>query len=250
MASAMDVKRLEAEGLSAVRGGRRVFAGVSFAVEAGQLALLRGPNGVGKSSLLRVLAGLCPPEQGGVRLTTAPDRSFALSAARDGYLERIAYSGHLDALKPGLSVRENLGFWARFLGSASAPVAARRAEAALERFGLAGLAAAPAGLCSAGQKRRLGLARLAVVDRPVWLLDEPTVSLDAASAADFGALVAEHCAAGGVAVAATHIALPVAAAFEIDMSDFRAGAGTGAEAAPGQPGAGGAEDPFLEGGGW
>lgn len=242
MGLSMDVTALEASDLAAVRGGRRVFSGASLRVEAGQVALLRGPNGVGKSSLLRVLAGLCPVEKGEAALLTAGARRYSLASARDGYFERIAYAGHLDALKPALTVTENLAFWARFLGSGDAAAAEQRTDRALERFGLSHIARSPAGLCSAGQKRRLGLARLGVIDRPVWLLDEPTVSLDAASVAVFGELVAEHCAAGGLAVAATHIDLPVTAAFEIDMTAFRPAAGE-AKAAD-------AEDPFLAGEGW
>ena len=186
---------LSAEGIACRRAGRLVFEGVSLRVRAGEAALLRGPNGVGKSSLLRVLAGLIPPAEGSARLG-----DVALSDG-EAWRERVALAGHQDAVKPALTVRENLAAWAEMFGGAG------RVDAALERLALDALAEDPAGWCSAGQRRRLGLARLLVAARPLWLLDEPTVSLDAASVATFAEIVREHCAAGGVAVAATHVDL-------------------------------------------
>ncbi|MEE8453386.1 MAG: heme ABC exporter ATP-binding protein CcmA, partial [Limibaculum sp.] len=166
-------------------------------VEAGQAAALRGPNGVGKSTLLRQLAGLIPVAGGEARLG-----EVSLVRDRQGFQERVAYAGHLDAVKPALSIGENLTLWAEIHGNDAA-----RAEAALERFGLDIIATRPAAQCSAGQKRRLGLARLLVANRPLWLLDEPTVSLDADAAALVADLVREHIAAGGMALIATHVEL-------------------------------------------
>ncbi len=183
--------------LSCRRGGRLVFRGLSFRTGAGQVLALRGPNGVGKSTLLRQLSGLIPVTGGDARLG-----DISLVGDRQGFQERIAYAGHLDAVKPALSIGENLTLWAGIHGNDAA-----RAEAALARFGLDVIAARPAAQCSAGQKRRLGLARLLVADRPLWLLDEPTVSLDDDAAALVADLVREHIAAGGVALIATHVGL-------------------------------------------
>lgn len=218
--------RLRVDDLSCVRGGRRVFSGARFEIESGALATLRGPNGSGKSTLLRAMSGLLAVEHGDVWVD---DRS--LKSDRDAVQERIVYCGHLDAVKPSMSVLENLLFWAGFYGAAEAD---RRARAALEQVDLAHIADAPAGYCSAGQKRRLGLARLGVVDRPIWLLDEPTVSLDAASVAALGEMIVAHCAGGGLVVAATHLDLPGPQAVTVEMSGFA-------------PRADQASDPFLDG---
>ncbi len=188
---------LVVENLACRRAGRTVFAGLSFGLRAGEAAQLRGPNGAGKSSLLRVLAGLIPPEAGDARLN-----GVSLAREREGVSAMIAYAGHLDAVKPQLTVAENLRFWADLYGGGGV-------AAALDRFGLARIADYPAGYCSAGQKRRLGLARLLVADRPLWLLDEPTVSLDAAATAVFADAVRAHAAAGGLALAATHVAMGI-----------------------------------------
>lgn len=217
---------LVVDALACRRAGRRVFAGVSFRVAAGEVATLRGPNGSGKSTLLRVLAGLLHPEAGDATLG-----DVSLSAEVDAFQERVAYAGHLDAVKPQLTVAENLGVWADLYGGAGS------VAAALARFGLSAIADYPAGFCSAGQKRRLGLARLMVVDRPLWLLDEPTVSLDVASTAVFVAVVRAHLAAGGIAIAATHVPIGLEGGTEIVM-----------DAAP-PPAPAAADDPFL-GGAW
>jgi heme exporter protein A len=182
---------LIAEGLGCVRGGRQVFAGVSFALASGECLAIVGRNGAGKSSLLRLIAGLVPIEAG--RLTL---RGIA-SEARIG--EHCHYSGHADALKPALSVEENLSFWMRFYGETGIAT-----PAALDRLGLGHLADLPAGYLSAGQKHRLALARLLVSHRPIWLLDEPTAALDRATQESFADLLAAHLAAGGMAAVATH----------------------------------------------
>ncbi len=185
------------DNLTCRRAGRLVFHDLCFRVGAGRAAALRGPNGVGKSTLLRQLSGLIPVTGGDARLG-----DISLAGDRQGFQERVAYAGHLDAVKPALSIGENLTLWAGIHGSDGA-----RAEAALVRFGLDAIATRPAAQCSAGQQRRLGLARLLVADRPLWLLDEPTVSLDTDAAALVADLVREHIAAGGMALIATHVEL-------------------------------------------
>jgi len=211
---------LSVENLACARAGRRVFAGVGFTVRAGEAALLTGPNGAGKSSLLRVLAGLIPPQTGAARLG-----AVSLAQDREGFQQLVAYAGHLDAVKPHLSVIDNLDLWARLHGGGAV-------AAALETFGLSRIADLPAVYCSAGQKRRLGLARLMVAGRPLWLLDEPTVSLDVASVAVFADVVRAHLAGGGLAIAATHAPLGLEGGPRIEM-------------APPQAAAPAADDPFL-----
>ena len=186
-------------GLAVARGGLRALEGVSFTLSAGQALVLRGPNGIGKTTLLRCLAGLQPVIEGDI--AAAP--------------ESHAYAGHLDGLKPALTVAENLRFWASVFGQDGV-------GDAIARMNLAPLAARPAHMLSAGQKRRLGLARLLVAGRPVWLLDEPTVSLDSASVALFADVLRGHLAAGGAAVIATHIELGLPEAQVLDLAPFRA----------------------------
>ncbi len=182
--------RLVGEALSAFRGERLVLRGISFAVPAGGALLLLGPNGAGKSTLLRAIAGLKRLDAGRVLFDDSDDLAG-----------RIAYLGHQDAIKPGLTTAENLSFAARVSGTAVA--------AGLDALGLARLADIPARMLSAGQKRRLALARLVVLGAPCWLLDEPTLGVDAASVAAFGEVLAAHRARGGVVVAATHLPLPL-----------------------------------------
>ena len=191
---------LEAVDLVVLRGETVVLDGVGLAVAAGGALLLRGPNGSGKSTLLRVLAGLLRPVAGTVTLDRADVFADAASHGR-----ALGLLGHLDAVKPGLSCLENLGFQARVSGRSGAEVAA-----ALERVALGPLAALPARLLSSGQKRRLAIARLLLARGRLWLMDEPTTGLDDASVGLLGALIAEHRAAGGLVVASTHLALPVA----------------------------------------
>ena len=183
--------RLVAHDLACVRGGRPVFRDLSFAVGGGEALLVTGPNGAGKSSLLRLLAGLLRPEQGRLELTGS-DPELTIG-------EQAHYLGHQDALKPSLSVHENLAFWIDFLGGRSA-----KGDAALSVVGLGGLAHLPASYLSAGQRRRLSLARLIAVERPLWLLDEPTSALDAAGQSMLADLVRTHLAGDGLVIAATH----------------------------------------------
>ena len=195
---------LTAEGLAAFRGERLVLRDVSFALRKQGALVLAGPNGSGKSTLLRVLAGLVRPISG--RLLW--DGRDALEDLAD-HAARIAYVGHLDAIKPGLTAAENLRFAARLTGG--------NVTQALSVMGLADLADLPARMLSAGQKRRLGLSRLALSTAPLWLLDEPTLGLDAVSIERFGGLLAAHRARGGIVVAATHVPLPLGGTEELHL---------------------------------
>jgi len=190
---------LRGEQLAAIRGERLVFSAVSFEVPAGGALLLVGPNGSGKSTLLRVLAGLKRADAGQVLWDGAD-----VAADPGAHAGRLAYVGHLDAVKPGLTVAENLF--------------PSRSEAALESVGLGALADLPARMLSAGQKRRLALARLVCKPAALWLLDEPTLGLDSASVDRFGAMLAAHRANGGVVVAATHLPLPLPGAVELALA--------------------------------
>lgn len=185
---------LEARAIAAFRGERLVLRDLSFAVAAGQALLLLGPNGSGKSTLLRLLAGLKRPDAGAI-LWQGEDALADLAT----HAGRVAYLGHLDAIKPGLTATENLSFAA----------AGRVVTPALAAMGLEALADLPARMLSAGQRRRLALARLALSPAPLWLLDEPTLGLDVASLDRLGALLATHRAQGGMVVAATHLDLPL-----------------------------------------
>ena len=188
---------LKAQELGCDRGGRAVFRQLSFSLESGQALVLRGANGAGKTSLLRLVAGLCPMAEGRLQMRLG-DADW-----QDGNAAgHIAWQGHQDAHKAPLSLRENLRFWCRLHGGA----ARQMIDAALERTGLLALADMPAGQTSAGQKRRLALARLLVQNQPLWLLDEPTASLDAEAAKMSEALTGEHLRQGGAALIATHSA--------------------------------------------
>ena len=194
---------LQAEGLATIRGERVVFAGLSFRVEEGGALLLTGPNGAGKSTLLRLLAGFGRLEAG--RLLWRGENALDDLAAHAG---RVAYLGHLDAVKLGLSVTENLRTWG----------ARGMVAEALAAVGLTALADLPARLLSAGQRRRLALARLLMRAAPLWLLDEPTLGLDVASVGRFGEMLARHRAGGGLVVAATHLPLPLPGAAELSLA--------------------------------
>ncbi|PRY90191.1 heme ABC exporter ATP-binding protein CcmA [Donghicola tyrosinivorans] len=184
--------------VTVARGGLPVLEGISFRLSEGQAIVLRGPNGAGKTTLLRTVAGLQPPMAGSV----------------EGAEDRVAYAAHADGIKQVLTVSENLRLWAAVFGVASI-------EAALVAFNLVELADRPAGSLSAGQKRRLGLARLMVTGRPIWVLDEPTVSLDVASVALFADAVRGHLAGGGMALMATHIDLGLEAQV-FDVTGYKA----------------------------
>lgn len=195
--------RLTGDNLACVRGGREVFTGLNFSLSDGEALLVTGRNGTGKSSLLRVIAGL-------VRLGGG---SLALDggAAEASIAEQAHYLGHQDSLKPSLSVAENLRFWTDFLGAGGDPAPAL---AAVE---LAPLASLPAAYLSAGQRRRLSIARLIAVKRPIWLLDEPTSALDAASQTRLAELMRGHLASGGMIVAAAHGSIGIERARELKL---------------------------------
>jgi heme exporter protein A len=185
---------LAALNVSCQRGGRTIFRDLSFALAPGEALLVTGPNGAGKTSLLRQIAGLLPLAGGNLRLEGADT-----DAERP---ELCHYVGHLNAVKSSLSVADNLAFWARFLGANGASLAP-----ALDAFGLTPLADLPAGLLSAGQKRKLALSRLFTAPRPIWLLDEPQTSLDDASLKVLDAAIASHLGTGGIAIVASHVPL-------------------------------------------
>lgn len=196
---------LTAENVAVFRGERLVFRDLGFRVPAGGALVLAGPNGSGKSTLLRLLAGLVRPAAGAVLWDGADALSDLAAHGR-----RVAYVGHQDAVKPGLTVTENLRF--------AATVSDRRIELALTALGLQPLADLPARMLSAGQKRRLALSRLILSVAPLWLLDEPTLGLDTASIERFGVLLAAHRASGGLVVAATHVPLPLPDAADLRLA--------------------------------
>jgi heme exporter protein A len=171
------------------RGERMVFRHVSFALSPGGVLLLRGPNGSGKSSLLRLMAGLLRPAAGELRWD-----GRRIEAEAEDHRRQLAFLGHLDAIKPALSVAENLGFWC----------GAGAVELALAALGITSLAPLSARFLSAGQRRRLALARIVASAAPLWLLDEPTNALDDEAAAMFAAALASHRARGGMAAIALH----------------------------------------------
>jgi heme exporter protein A len=186
--------RLTAETLSAERSGEIIFADLGFVIEAGGALIVTGPNGAGKSTLLRIIAGLLEPATGSVRLEGADAYPDIKSACH--------YLGHQNAMKPALSVRENLAFWQAFNGEARLDI-----DEALEVVGLNGTDHLPFGYLSTGQKRRISIAKLLVSHRPVWLLDEPTAGLDKVSEGRFAGLMRGHLEGGGIIVAATHLPL-------------------------------------------
>lgn len=189
---------LSGRDISCTRGGRTVFTGVSFDVAAGEALAITGANGAGKSSLLRMLAGLLPLAGGCIH--------YAENVSELTLAEQAHYLGHRDPFKPALSVRENLNFWQRYLGNAALDI-----EHALTAVGLGAIGHLPAGFLSAGQKRRLSIARLIAVKRPIWLLDEPATALDAAGQAAFIAIMQSHLDGGGLIAAATHGPLGITA---------------------------------------
>jgi len=197
--------RLEAENLAGERGGETIFAGLSFALSEGEALVVTGPNGSGKSTLLRIICGLLQPEAGKVELredgTVLPVRAAC------------HYLGHQNAMKPALSVRENLSFWQKFNGAAQSEI-----DEALEAVDLPGVEHLPFGYLSTGQKRRVSIAKLLVSHRPLWIVDEPTAGLDKASEARFAEIMRGHMREGGMIVAATHIPLGLEGVSAFDMA--------------------------------
>jgi heme exporter protein A len=191
--------KLSGDGLGCIRGERNVFSNLDFSVSSGEALAVTGPNGSGKSSLLRMIAGLLATAAGSIRLTGGKNE---LTLA-----EQTHFLGHRDALKPSLTVLENTTFWSDFLGDdgRTSP------QAALDAVGLSDLAQLPAAYLSAGQRRRLAIARLVALKRPIWLLDEPTTTLDDTARTMVAALMSEHLRDGGLIVAATHQPLGIAA---------------------------------------
>ena len=190
--------RLSGRGVRCVRGGREIFSGLDFEASSGEALAVTGPNGAGKTSLLRLIAGLLTMAGGSVDLEGG-EAELTLP-------EQAHYLGHRDALKPALSVLENLAFWRDFLGGAAFDAAESLAAVGLDHAGHL-----PAAYLSAGQRRRLSIARLLAARRPIWLLDEATNALDSAGQALFAALMRDHLARGGLIVAATHAPLRLAA---------------------------------------
>lgn len=198
--------RLSGRDLRCVRGGREIFSGVALDVAAGEALAVVGANGSGKTSLLRMIAGLLAPAGGTIALDGG--------GAELTLPEQAHYLGHRDAMKPSLSLRENLAFWREFLGGEAADL-----TASLTAVGLGHAIDLPAAVLSAGQRRRLSFARLLAIRRPLWLLDEPAAALDAAGQRMIAALMADHLAHGGLIVAATHGPLGIPA------RELRIGAG-------------------------
>ncbi len=201
--------QLIADQLQVTRGARTIIRDLSFEVAAGEALLLTGANGAGKTTLIRTLAGFLAPSGGTIRLNGGdPERDIA---------EQSHYVGHANGIKASLTVAENLRFWTEYLAEDDRDGNADRLDEALDHFNLLDLSDIPAGYLSAGQKRRLGLARLLVAHRPLWLLDEPTVSLDTASVALLAKAVDAHVTGGGIAIAATHIPLGLAKTRELRL---------------------------------
>lgn len=203
---------LAARSVACIRGAHAVFAGVGFALRSGGALVLTGPNGSGKSSLLRLIAGL-----GRVAGGTITWNGAAINAEPEQHAARIAYLGHNDAVKPALTVAANARLWTRLRGGTDA-----MADAALDRFGIAPLGVLPARLLSAGQRKRLALARATAVPTAVWLLDEPAAALDAKGVAALGTAIAGHRGSGGMVILSAHGDMALPDATTLDMAAFAA----------------------------
>lgn len=206
----------EGRDLACVRSERVVFARLSFAMSAGDALVLLGPNGSGKSSLLRVMAGLLRPAGGALYRDGVPVADDPEAHGAD-----VRYVGHLDAVKPVLTVSETLAFWAGLHGVPTAATG-QAVAMALERLGIERLGSAPGKLLSAGQKRRVNLARLLLCPAALWLLDEPTTALDRATIATFESILAEHRARGGMIAVSTHADIALPAARELHLDQYAA----------------------------
>lgn len=200
--------KLVVQSLAVDRGENTVLSGISFEVAKGRALVVTGPNGSGKSTLLKTLAGLLKPSAGTFRLEGADGNPFA---------RHCHYLSHANALKSALTVEENLSFWREFLGAPGTTVAA-----ALEKVGLAGTGQLPARFLSAGQQRRVAIARLLVNRRPVWLIDEPTAALDANAEKRFGQILRQHLKAGGIAVISTHQKLSLEKPLRLELAPLGA----------------------------
>ena len=199
--------KLVVDHVDLARGSRKIVADLSFTLASGEALLITGPNGVGKTTLLRAIAGLFTPSAGSIALQGgAPDQTVG---------ESCHFIGLNAGMKSPFSVADNLAFWARYLGGEGYE---KRVALALARFHLEGLASIPFGYLSSGQKRRLGLARLLVAPRALWILDEPSVSLDAASTTLLSGVVSDHVAAGGMALIATHLPLDIMGARTLQIT--------------------------------
>ncbi len=210
--------RFSGHDLVCIRGERIVFRGLDFAVEDGGALVLTGPNGSGKSSLLRLMAGLLRPADGTLGWDGRP-----VWDEPDAHKSALHYVGHADPVKPVLSVAENLGFWAALRLEPAAVAGA--VAAALDAFDIAALADVPGRFLSAGQKRRLNLARLAAAPARLWLLDEPATALDANAVGRLEAAIEGHRASGGMVVVSTHAGLSLADAQTLDLADYAVGRG-------------------------
>ena len=197
---------LQAQGIACDRGGRRLFEGLSFSLAPGEALLVQGPNGTGKTSLMRQIAGLLPLAAGEILVAGAEDDMPAA--------ELCHYVGHLNGVKASLTVRENLTFWTDYLRAESIGADVARA---LDVFGLTPIADSPAAFLSAGQKRKLALSRLFACPRPIWLLDEPSVSLDVASVERLAKAIEAHGDVGGIAIVSTHVPLGGAFTHTLDL---------------------------------
>lgn len=200
--------KLQAQTLACERDGQRLFHGLEFTLTGGEAMLVTGRNGAGKTSLLRIICGFIEPTCGRIRLHDSPEASSI------GQL--CHYVAHEDAIKSALTVRENITFWARFFGAGDV-------DAGLDAFDLGPLAACNTGLLSCGQKRKLTLSRLKLVNRAIWLLDEPATGLDATAQHRLCLHMTHHLAAGGIVIAASHTQLDAPFTVTLDMNDLSAG---------------------------